>query len=254
MLPDYMPLRLGSTFLGKVPKASSKATYTTVFYHGDNLDQTDTSVLQFDSQTDNFAVQDKIIRLPRVVRFLIQSGQAGGSFAHYAALAESLATEFEEDGICFTWGRYTTQVAGMAWLHDTTPGLGLLTPSTVFAGRILTFAFIGQNTRYAMHEDPGFVPNALYIDGYDKFVANHPRHVAFRSHIWNNQFSSIFGDPGYNNKINFNDAMSGGADFGPLGPGLSTFGWDVTHIEWDVAANYVSESELRSKITDFFDL
>ncbi len=248
MLFPHMPITLGASFRGKPLLASAKADYTNIFYHGDNLEDVTGALTDFDSRTDNFARQNYLVRLPKVVRFMI--GSTGlATFTHYADIAETLADEFASDGICFSWGMYEPQLT-FRFLLNTTPGMGAIAAADLYAGEVLTFFLSFRHLNYSFH-DSANAPNAQYTSDYQSFTTRHPRHVRFRGYFWNNFHTS----GAFDDEQVINDAMAGTGAFASLGPGLSTYGWSADHsTQWDQPATLLSASDFRPKIVSFFGL
>jgi hypothetical protein len=247
MLNRNRPLSLGSAFATGLPLASQKSAYTATYYHGANLEDAEASgiIIDFDSANDHFAEQNFLIRMPRVVRFLI--GTTGiPIFTHYADIAAALAVEYPS--ICFTWGTYTPQLS-MRFLLNCTPGLGLVPAADLEAGDVLTFHLPFRHLNYDFH-DSVTAPNAEYTSDLSDFAERHPRHTSFRGHYWN-----IFHTAdGFDDEDVINNAMAGAGPFAALGPGLAEYGWSVEHIKWNDTPTLVQADDFRAKIDDFFDL
>lgn len=243
-------------FTGKPPVAASKADYTNVFFHGDNLE--DGIASSFDFETDNFARQGFYVRKPRVVRLLFSPGAGTPATAftnHYNALSQSLANSMAEHGICVAWGKNSGGLTSR-WLQDATPDFAEdFDVDEIVGGSILTFVFVGNNLAYGTDLDPiagDYVPPLSaaaerYEEDYDRFVARYSRMEAFQGNIY-----TI--DPAANDQAEITHrAVAGTSPLAQFGPGLATFGWSVTTAAWDTTA-MVSLATIQAEVEAFFDL
>ena len=245
---------IGAAFTNKLLLASAKSTYTNVFWHsGANWDLAVNAVpvQDFGSLTDNFAVQNKLIRLPKVVRILYNSVGADQQQTKWAATYEaqfaSLAATYAPNGIAFTWGRYPPGT-NWRWLAEVCPdGLGSMAATDIYVDSVYTFIFRASTIVYREQDYPT-APNGNYVLDYGEFVAKHARHTNFACHMYN----SVFGPLTDQDNV-LADMFSGSGAFATFGPGLSAFGWTLENRTWD-DVDLISESEMASKIDAFFGL
>ncbi len=253
------PIGIGAAFQNKLPRASAKATYTNVFWHGGNNWEdcfNVTAVQDFASETDNFAREGYLIRLPRVVRILYHSIGADPQqviFAStYQAMFQALADAYFEDGIAFTWGRYPPGSV-WRWLADSTPDFqGAHSVANIYAGEILTFIFRANCIAYREH-DFATSPNANYNLDYADFVAKHPRHDDFKAVIYNTVFDGSGGGPATEQDETLAAMIDGSGAFAALGPGLSEYGWSLDNRAWDTT-DVISQGEMETIISEFFEV
>lgn len=236
----------------ELPLASNKAAYTNVFFHGDNLEEGIAS--SFTSETDNFARQGYLIRLPKVVRLLFSGG--GGTPAtaftnHYNQLAQDLADALAPSGICVAWGR--TGGTNDQWLFDATPDAAESHAiADLVVGDVFTYHFVGLSITYGNDLNDYVIMNSaaqLYEADYDRFSARHGKFESFGGHVY--QTGPTGGDD--IDEI-VTRAMSGASPFDQFGPGLSTMGWTSTIVEWDLPANYVTLATIQAEVEAFFGL
>ena len=252
MIQPFTLARLPSGgFENKLFLASRKNDYDMVFFHGPNLaDGMDANIT---TRTDRFAAQGFLVRLPRVVRLILDSssGTPATSFtSHYDDAAGELADLLEEHNIAVAWGQSANALA-RRWLREVTPDgeAANFTPAQIIAGHVLTFVFRPATLAYA-ENDLLIGPNANYEADYEDFVANHARHAGSRTVLYNNQLT-VFGD---DDQEVIDHMIAGTGLFASLGPGLGDFGWEAIHSEWDIPANYVPVADLYDVAQDFFGL
>lgn len=263
------PFHIPGIDAGRVPLAADKSDYNMVFYHGDNLEDgfstTGDNATIF-TETDNFAVQGTVVRLPRVVMaYMTHSTFDAETSEYYLGVFDRLSSAYASSGICFAWGKGgANSPLSFRWLRDVTPGVEVpnpysSSPTTVveqfshedmIAGDILVFIFMRENTlaygtTSGEYEEPFFTTAERYQEDYERFTGRHERFQSFKGIIYEEPPSADF---------TTENMIAGDNVFAQFGKGLGEYGWEWNEHELNNTAPQVAQSIIATAINDFFEL